>query len=247
MTGWVEVNMNGQFWQHLHGASTHLPIVLLGLSVVFDIIARRSRDDALRKGFSTAGFSLAAAGVLGGCLAIASGLAMTEGRMLGSGLERMHHLFVWPAFGLATLMVVVRLLGSRAATNLYLTGMAISSGLMLGAGYWGGQMLLNGPETGPTPPGRQPAVSLSALRAHGQDLFQLNCAHCHGTEAAGTEEGPSLLHIQKSNALISGVIRNGIKGQMPRFAEKFAPDDIQSLVEFLRTLDRPLASGRGPS
>jgi mono/diheme cytochrome c family protein len=199
--------MSPQFWQRLHGGSTHLPIVLLGVSIVFDVIAGRSRGDALRKGFSAAGLSLAAAGVLGGCLAVASGLAMTEGRLLGNGLERMHHLFVWPAFGLATLLVVVRLIGSRVASKFYLAGMAVSSALMLGAGYWGGEMLLNGPEPGPKPPGQQLTVSESALRSHGQELFLMNCAHCHGTDAAGTEEGPSLLHVQKSNALIAGVIR----------------------------------------
>ena len=101
----------------LHGGSTHFPIVLLLASVAFDVIASRLRDTSLRRGLHAAGLGSAMMGVLGGCGAVVSGLVMSGGQMLGSGQEKMHHLFVWPAFGLAFQLVIggsaLRALGSR--------------------------------------------------------------------------------------------------------------------------------------
>src|SRR5881296_1616213 len=93
--------MDGLFWQRLHGGSTHLPIVLLPLSLVLDFVASRSREEVLRRGFHAAGFAIAVAGALGGSAAVVAGLALSRGQLLGSGAEKWHHLFVWPAFGLS--------------------------------------------------------------------------------------------------------------------------------------------------
>src|SRR4051812_23842814 len=101
--------MDALFWQRLHGGSTHFPMVLLLASVVFDVIAWVTRDQSLRGGFRSAGGYCAIVGVLGGCGAVVSGVAMTRGELLGSGAERLHHLFVWPAFGLALVLVSWRL------------------------------------------------------------------------------------------------------------------------------------------
>ena len=80
--------MDGLLWQRVHGGSTHLPIMLLPLSVIFDVVALRLRDDAARRAFHSAGAALAFAGMLGGCAAVIAGLAMTHGNMLGSGEEK---------------------------------------------------------------------------------------------------------------------------------------------------------------
>src|SRR5436190_22590902 len=101
--------MSATFWRHIHGGSTHFPIVLLLASVVFDFVAWRSRDDALRRGLHAAGLGSAVVGMLGGVGAVIGGLIMTHGRVLGRGYEKLHHLFVWPAFSLCVVIVTWRL------------------------------------------------------------------------------------------------------------------------------------------
>ena len=69
----------------------------------------------------------------------------------------------------------------------------------------------------------------------GDELFQLNCAHCHGSDARG-DEGPDLHGVTKSDARISALIKNGIKGEMPKFGEKLTDTDVQALIAFVRSL-----------
>jgi mono/diheme cytochrome c family protein len=63
----------------------------------------------------------------------------------------------------------------------------------------------------------------------------LNCAHCHGADARG-DEGPDLHGVTKSDARITSLIKNGKKGEMPKFASKLSDSDIQDLVAFVRSL-----------
>jgi len=69
----------------------------------------------------------------------------------------------------------------------------------------------------------------------GYRLFLMNCAHCHGSDARGSE-GPDLHGITKSDARISSLIKNGIKGEMPKFGEKLTDTDVQALIAFVRSL-----------
>jgi mono/diheme cytochrome c family protein len=69
----------------------------------------------------------------------------------------------------------------------------------------------------------------------GYTLFLMNCAHCHGSDARG-DEGPDLHGVTKSDARISSLIKNGIKGEMPKFGEKLADTDVQALIAFVRSL-----------
>ena len=78
-----------------------------------------------------------------------------------------------------------------------------------------------------------PALEGEAKRGH--SLFDHNCAHCHGEDARG-DEGPSLHNLTLSDARIAKRIREGIKGEMPRFGSKFNDADIAALIAFLRTL-----------
>jgi len=75
----------------------------------------------------------------------------------------------------------------------------------------------------------------SPLVAQGQHLFLMNCAHCHGDDARG-DEGPDLHGLRKTDARLSALINNGIKGEMPRFNQKLSPSDIQALIAFLNSL-----------
>src|SRR5260221_6802505 len=69
----------------------------------------------------------------------------------------------------------------------------------------------------------------------GYTLFLMNCAHCHGSDARG-DEGPDLHGVTKSVVRISSLIKNGIKGEMPKFGEKLTDTDVQALIAFVRSL-----------
>jgi cytochrome c oxidase cbb3-type subunit 3 len=74
-------------------------------------------------------------------------------------------------------------------------------------------------------------------QAHqGYDLFQKNCAHCHGSDARG-DEGPDLHGVTKSDARIASLIKNGVKGEMPKFGEKLNDTEVRALIAFVRSLD----------
>jgi mono/diheme cytochrome c family protein len=73
------------------------------------------------------------------------------------------------------------------------------------------------------------------LADQGHQLFMMNCAHCHGADARG-DEGPDLHGITKSDARIASMIKNGIKGEMPKFGAKLTDTDVQALIAFVRSL-----------
>jgi mono/diheme cytochrome c family protein len=73
------------------------------------------------------------------------------------------------------------------------------------------------------------------LANQGYKLFMNNCAHCHGTDARG-DEGPDLHGVTKSDAKITGFIKNGIKGEMPKFGQKLSDADVKALIAFIRSL-----------
>ena len=73
------------------------------------------------------------------------------------------------------------------------------------------------------------------LVAGGRKLFLMNCAHCHADDATG-DEGPDLHGLHKTDERLRLVIKNGIKGEMPRFNEKLADPDLNALVAFLNSI-----------
>ncbi|HTL18115.1 MAG TPA: c-type cytochrome [Patescibacteria group bacterium] len=246
--------MTAIFWERMHGASTHFPIVLLLASGIFDFVAWRARDEALRRGLHAAGFGSAVAGMLGGLAAVVAGLFITHGRLLGGGYERMHHLFVWPAVIISVVLVGCRVIRRvhfpERGFPTYLTGMAVVCALMVGAGYSGGEMVLDvaraeerAPSglvpllsTGSSPErgSQKSAPEQSSFAAAGRQSFLKNCAHCHGADARG-EEGPDLHKLDLTDEQIVARIRNGKKGQMTAFAGKLSPDQIRTVVAYLRT------------
>ena len=251
--------MSATFWRHIHGGSTHFPIVLLLASVVLDFVAGRSRDDGLRRGLHAAGFGSAVMGLLGALGAALAGLIITRGRILGGGYERIHHLFVWPAVISSLLFVGWRLFNSRPwdrwrladsrfskrGLAIYFAGMSISAALMVGAGYSGGEILWERWRLAGLAAEKEDAVSSSenpismsaqtTLLDAGRQLFLKNCAHCHGADARG-DEGPDLHNLDWTVEQIAARIRNGKKGQMTAFAGKLSPDDISNVIAYLRTL-----------
>jgi mono/diheme cytochrome c family protein len=79
------------------------------------------------------------------------------------------------------------------------------------------------------------AMELNGQAEQGYSLFERNCAHCHGDDARGNE-GPTLHNLAMNDTRIANRIKNGVKGQMPRFGSKFNDADIAALIAYLRTL-----------
>jgi mono/diheme cytochrome c family protein len=73
------------------------------------------------------------------------------------------------------------------------------------------------------------------LEQKGYTLFMQDCAHCHGTDARG-DEGPDLHGVTKSDARIASLIKDGKKGEMPKFGTKLSDAEVQALIAFIRSL-----------
>jgi len=73
------------------------------------------------------------------------------------------------------------------------------------------------------------------LVVDGHKLFLMNCAHCHADDATG-DEGPDLHGLRKTDGRLRLTIKNGIKGEMPRFNEKLAETDLDALVAYLDSI-----------
>src|SRR5260370_35257575 len=98
-----------------------------------------------RAGFQAAGCYTIVLGALGAFGAVGSGLAMSQGQLLGHGNLARHHAFLWPAFGLlislSVWLLVVRNRASVRGFKLYLAGSMLTAFLMAAAGYWSGDLL----------------------------------------------------------------------------------------------------------
>jgi mono/diheme cytochrome c family protein len=83
--------------------------------------------------------------------------------------------------------------------------------------------------------GEEPAAGSPSPAITGRTLFLKNCAHCHADDATG-DEGPDLHGLHKSDEWISKRIRNGVKGEMTAFGEKFSQEEVKEIISYLRTL-----------
>ena len=81
----------------------------------------------------------------------------------------------------------------------------------------------------------QDVLALQGDRDRGQEIFQMNCAVCHGIEANG-EVGPSLLGVsaRKSKSKLIHQVVSGNTPPMPQFQPE--PKDMADLLEYLETL-----------
>src|SRR6266699_558206 len=143
--------MDNSLWVKMHGGTSHIPTAQVMACALFDLaglIAPENPGKPRRAGFRAAGFYTLNLGSLGAIGAVVSGLAISHGQLWGRGNLARHHLFLWPAFGLLTGLAVWRVVvGSHASTRslrLYI-GVALTTAALMGAaGYWGGELLLNG-------------------------------------------------------------------------------------------------------
>jgi ubiquinol-cytochrome c reductase cytochrome c subunit len=111
---------------------------------------------------------------------------------------------------------------------------AITSAVILVATFTAGGIYRNRYET-EMQPGTKP-LGAENLAVKGRSYFLQSCAHCHGRDADGGEDAPSLLKLQISGAHMALVIQSGVKGEMPSFTKKYNEEDVAALVAYLKTL-----------
>ena len=138
--------MDPTIWAKAHGATTHFPLALVLCSGALDAAGFALAGRPAGRDLHAAGYWTMLLGALGTVPAVFSGLLMTKGSLLGHGALRMHHWFVWPAFALIVGLATWRLLVGRLATRPmfagYLLGVGVAAGLVLAAGYWGGELMI---------------------------------------------------------------------------------------------------------
>ena len=103
----------------------------------------------------------------------------------------------------------------------------------------------------PTGGGTKVSVSvpeLSEAGAQGKQLFDGNCAKCHGTNASGTDHGPPLVHrIYEPNhhgdMSFQLAVRNGVRAHHWRYGN-MAPvsgvtdEDVGKITRYVRELQK---------
>ncbi len=101
--------------------------------------------------------------------------------------------------------------------------------LMLCVALWGLYSLR------PSDPYIQSVLQLTGNATRGHEIFTLNCATCHGLEAAG-EVGPDLSGVSERKSRVA-LIEQVISGQTPPMPQ-FQPNerDMADLLSFLETL-----------
>ena len=90
--------------------------------------------------------------------------------------------------------------------------------------------------------------SLSASAQAGAALFNANCAACHGANAAGTLQGPPLVHViyvpsHHGDRAFDLAVMNGVRAHHWRFGDMppiagVEPSDVEAIVAYVRELQR---------
>jgi len=105
----------------------------------------------------------------------------------------------------------------------------------IGIAFAAGEVFQRSPAASAAGDGGVASPPAGTLEQKGHTLFLMNCAHCHGADARG-DEGPDLHGVTKSGARIASLIKNGKKGEMPKFSSKLNDAEVQALVAFVQSL-----------
>lgn len=95
------------------------------------------------------------------------------------------------------------------------------------------------------------------LVAEGADLYQANCAECHGVDLMGTETGPPFLNLiyapnhhgdeSFQRAVVGGVVAHhwGFGNMEP--VDGLSRDDVAAIIEFVRSEQEEAGVLRDPT
>jgi mono/diheme cytochrome c family protein len=92
-------------------------------------------------------------------------------------------------------------------------------------------------------------VPLNDTQILGRRVFQQRCAVCHTESTPGANRyGPVLSKelVDGNEDTIRDFIGNGSRGKMPGFKYGLEPAEINAIVEYLKTVPRPVKRG-GPA
>lgn len=83
-------------------------------------------------------------------------------------------------------------------------------------------------------------IKFQAEESAGKDLYQNNCAKCHGANGEG-DKGPNLTTEKKKKKWEAAPekLPNKIAGGgfgMPKFRERLKPEEIQAIADYVRAL-----------
>ena len=92
----------------------------------------------------------------------------------------------------------------------------------------------------------RPDLSEAALK--GEDLFNANCSLCHGANAAGTHQGPPLIHKiyepgHHSDFSIRNAVRRGMRQHHWQFGDMapvagISSDELDKIICYVREIQR---------
>jgi cbb3-type cytochrome c oxidase subunit III len=96
-------------------------------------------------------------------------------------------------------------------------------------------------------PSSEGFVEAASDQASGKDIYQKNCASCHGSDGQAKTFRGKLTHAQNlasadwqagnTDEDIAEAIRTGPK-KMPSFAKKLSAADVTAVTRYVRTLKR---------
>lgn len=80
----------------------------------------------------------------------------------------------------------------------------------------------------------------AAQIVQGHAFYTQSCSACHGVGGQGGD-GPSLIGLGLDDAEIVETIRDGIKGDMPAFGQKYQKSQVQTIIAYIHSLKKPSA------
>ena len=95
---------------------------------------------------------------------------------------------------------------------------------------------------------QQPAASLNDMQKDGRRIFQQRCAVCHTLPTVVSKRyGPALYReiVQDNDDNIRQVILEGREGLMPGFQYGLKRTEVDSIIEYLKTVERPARPKNG--
>lgn len=90
-------------------------------------------------------------------------------------------------------------------------------------------------EKSPVATAKANLLSPSQIVATGHGYYLSVCAGCHGKDGKGVI-GPSLHKLGDPDAKIALNIKNGFKGRMPAYRDKYTETQISALVAYIQSL-----------
>ena len=133
--------------------------------------------------------------------------------------------------------------------RVFVVGMVAAFAMLLAAGC-GGDSASQDEASGSGDSGKAgetTGVSLSGMAREGEELFNVNCSVCHGENATGTNQGPTLIDRiyhpgHHSDASIRNAVSKGVQQHHWVFGD-MAPvavssDDVEKIICYVRELQR---------